>query len=204
MPSPAKSLGIMKPLGGGDPIPLHKEEVTLGRRPTCDVQLDYENVSGKHCILRFAKGVWHVRDLGSTNGTTLNGQKISSEHGLLPDDELGIAGHLFMIDYEPIAPTQVMAANQVLEEEMAEGRRHHSLLELAGLETDTERPSRRNRPERAPTARPARPSVDEADFDDALPRGAEAPLAKASDDDFFNLIKESVVEDPKAKKKGGK
>ena len=104
--SPQKTvLGVMKPVGGGDPVPLTKPEVTIGRRPSCDVQLDFENVSGKHCRLRFVNAVWHVRDLGSTNGTKLNGAALSSEHMVMPDDELGIASHVFTIDYEPGGPT---------------------------------------------------------------------------------------------------
>ena len=134
MNSPRKSLGVMRPLGGGDEIPLKKEELIIGRRPNCDIQLDFENISGKHCLLKFVRGTWHVRDLGSSNGTTVNGQKISSEHGLLSDDELGIAGHFFALDYDAAAPTSLMDANMILEEEMTESPRQHSLMELAGLE----------------------------------------------------------------------
>src|SRR5438874_10947450 len=101
-------LGVLNPVGGGDPIPLVKPELTIGRRPSCDICLDFENVSGKHCVLKFHNQVWHVRDLGSTNGTTVNGAALSSEHSVMPDDELGIAGHLFMIDYEPGAPESVL------------------------------------------------------------------------------------------------
>lgn len=197
MHPPGKALGIMKPLGGGDPITLKKPELTIGRRPTCDIRLDFENVSGKHCQLRFVRGTWHVRDLNSTNGTTKNGQTISSEHDLLPDDELGIAGHLYFIDYEPTAPSQVLEANQVLEGELNEGKRQRSLMELAGLETDYDH--RRDRPERA-AERIGRPSAAESEFDD--PAGdrhtPDVPLPKveANDDDFFRLIQEDVDTSP--------
>src|SRR3954447_5470255 len=116
MLSPRKSLGVMRPLGGGDPIPLKKDELIIGRRHTSDIRLDFHNISGKHAVLKFIRGTWHVRDLGSTNGTTVNGQRISSEHGVLPDDELGIAGHFFSLDYDAAAPTSLMDANQLLEE----------------------------------------------------------------------------------------
>ena len=66
-------LGILQPVGGGDPIPLNKPEIIIGRRPSCDIRLDFENISGKHCLLRLLNGVWNVKDLGSTNGTTVNG-----------------------------------------------------------------------------------------------------------------------------------
>src|SRR3954463_13096593 len=131
MMSPKKDLGVMLPLGGGDPIPLKKEELVIGRRPNCDIRLDFENISGKHAILKFIRGTWHVRDLGSTNGTTVDGLRISSEHGLLPDNELGVAGHFFRLEYDAAAPTSVMDANMMLEEELAESPRLHSLMELA-------------------------------------------------------------------------
>jgi len=79
MSSDPKILGIMNPMGGGDPIPLTKERLLIGRRPTCDIRLDFEKISGKHCELRLVKGVWVVKDLDSTNGTTVNGRRISSE-----------------------------------------------------------------------------------------------------------------------------
>ena len=36
-----KTLGILKPVGGGDPIPLKKAEVIIGRRRSCDINLDF-------------------------------------------------------------------------------------------------------------------------------------------------------------------
>ena len=45
-------LGVLQPVGGGDPIPLIKPEIIVGRRPSCDIRLDFENISGKHCVLR--------------------------------------------------------------------------------------------------------------------------------------------------------
>jgi FHA domain-containing protein len=199
----AKTLGIMKPLGGGDPIPLTKDVIVVGRRPSCELRLPFENISGKHCQLRYDKGIWHVRDLSSTNGTTINGQKIATEHAVMPDDELGIAGHLYMIDYEPVAPTQVMVANQVLEEELVEGRRRHSLMELAGLERGGSEPpsAPRNRPERAPQ-RVARPAASlDPDFDDPLPPDAPLPKPAATDEEFFKMIQEDVKDPTKDRKK---
>jgi len=213
MPSHAKTLGILKPLGGGDPVPLTKEEMVVGRRPTTDVRLDFEKVSGKHCVLRMHRGVWHVRDLNSTNGTTVNGQRLSHEVGILPDDELGIAGFLFHIDYDPVAPSQVAMANQVLEEEISDVRRQHSLMELAGLE-NPDRPSRgKSRPE--PSAAPAarRPDVAPArernaprsthstveEEDGPIVERDHAPKVEATDDDFFKMIQGDIPEDTPGK-----
>ena len=149
MASQGDLLGLMKPLGGGDPVPLRKFEMTIGRRPSNDICLDFENVSGKHCALKYTNQVWYVRDLGSTNGTTLNGIALTSEHVVMPDDELGIAGHIYQIDYEPGAPSSILNKEHVLVyEEITDGRKKHSLMELAGLDTDDDRRTKR------PKARP--------------------------------------------------
>lgn len=203
MISPRKSLGVMRPLGGGDEIPLKKDELIIGRRPTSDIRLDFENVSGKHCMLKFVRGTWHVRDLGSSNGTTVNGQRISSEHGLLPDDELGIAGHLYALDYDAAAPTSIMDANAILEEEMMEAPRQRSLMELAGLESHDaagRRPS--PRPQRAPE-RIVRPTADDASFPEerGLPDRDDTKLVTNSDDDFFKMIQGDVDGDGPPKRK---
>jgi hypothetical protein len=190
MPSDRTPLGIMRPLGGGDPIPLKKEEMTVGRRPTCDIQLDFENVSSKHCILRFHQGVWNVRDLGSTNGTTVNGRKIASEEAVLPADELVIATHPFRIDYEP---SGAIPEGNASDEPSGGSQKHPSLLEMAGIESG-DRPKPPPRQTKQPTAPIARPKAEEADFEDVLPSDFQAPPPKgaADDDDFFKLIEDDV------------
>jgi pSer/pThr/pTyr-binding forkhead associated (FHA) protein len=192
----------MRPLGGGDPIPLKKDELTIGRRPTCDIQLDFENVSSKHCVMRFDQGVWHVRDLGSTNGTTLNGQKVTSEQAVLPTDELVIATHPFRIDYEPSGP---LPEADLGDDRAAGSQKQPSLLELAGFEsggrpkppTPPQAPSPPPPPRQTkqPTTPIARPKATEADFEDVLPQDFQAPPPKtvaADDDDFFKLIEDEV------------
>lgn len=196
MPSDSNLLGILRPMGGGDPIPLKKNEMVVGRRASCDISLDFTNVSGKHCMFRMLNNVWHVRDLGSTNGTTINGSPIMSEHTVMPDDEIGIAGHFFTLDYEPAGPESVLNKHEMLDEDLVENRKRHSLMELAGLDTDNNKPRHRARPARAPE-HIERLSADEADFDDALPehvKSAPPPVIQTDDEDFFKLIQEDVPE----------
>ncbi len=184
-------LGVMHPVGGGDPIPLIKPEILIGRRPTADIRLDFDNISGKHCRLRFVNGLWMVRDLGSTNGTTVNGALLSSEQSIMPDEELGIAGHLFTIDYDPAGPAAFLNSRKDLDNEVVLERQQHSLMDLAGLDTDQ---TQQKRPKRAPLVI-ERLSADEAEFDDALPQHFKAPPKppkKATDDDFFKIIEDDV------------
>jgi predicted component of type VI protein secretion system len=189
-------LGILQPVGGGDPIPLTKPEMIVGRRPSCDIRLDFENISGKHCLLRLINGVWNVKDLGSTNGTTVNGARLTTEQSVMPDEELGVAGHMFTIDYDPAGPEAFLSAHKELDEEVVQERAKHSLMDLAGLDTDQSKP-RTKRPKRAPTVI-ERLSADEAEFDDAVPDHFKAPPKPAkkspSDDDFFKLIEDDVKE----------
>jgi hypothetical protein len=190
-----KVLGILKPVGGGDPIPLMKPEVIVGRRRSCDIYLDFNNISGKHCQLRLINSVWHVRDLGSTNGTSLNGMSLTSEHSVMPDDELSIASHLYTIDYEPGGPESVVHAIEDMADDAA-GRRH-SLLELAGIDTDEDRPRfRRSGPAGTP-AKPDEqaPAAARAPFKEEIPddfQAGSAPAVGGDDDDFLKLIEEDV------------
>jgi pSer/pThr/pTyr-binding forkhead associated (FHA) protein len=189
-PSP-DVLGVMYPVGGGDPIPLTKAEIVIGRRPGTDIRLDFENISGKHCKLRFLNGIWMVRDLGSTNGTTVNGSLLASEQSIMPDEELGIAGHLYTIDYEPAGPEAFLSSHKDLDEEVVLERQRHSLMDLAGLDTDQ---TQAKRPKRAPTVI-ERLSADEAEFDDVVPqhfKTAPKPKKQPTDDDFFKIIEDDV------------
>ena len=193
MSTHSKTLGVLRPLGGGDPVPFTKDALIVGRRPTCDVCLDFENVSGRLCEFRLLNGIWNVKDLGSSNGTTINGQRINSPTGVMPDVEIGIADHLFYLDYEPAGPSSIHDDHGMLDEGISETRKRTSLMEMAGLETD-DKPVRR-RPSRPP-AEIERMSVDEGEFDDPLPEHARKTPSKKDEgpsaDDFFDLIKDDV------------
>jgi len=60
----------------------------LGRSADCDVVLADENVSRHHAEVRPSGGAWIVRDLGSTNGVKVNGQRVKQPQPLRPGDEL--------------------------------------------------------------------------------------------------------------------
>ena len=83
----------------------------------------------------------------------------------MPDEEIGIAGHMFTIEYDPAGPEAFLSSHKELDEEVVQERAKHSLMDLAGLDTDETKPKR---PKRAPTVI-ERLSADEAEFDDAVP-----------------------------------
>jgi pSer/pThr/pTyr-binding forkhead associated (FHA) protein len=80
-------------LGGGPDILVDGALVLLGRDPGCDVRLESCRVSRIHCCLSRDRDEILVRDLGSTNGTMINGRRVESGR-LRAGDELAIA-HLF-------------------------------------------------------------------------------------------------------------
>lgn len=91
-------LGELNPCGGGDSIPLLHEKLLIGRRSSCDICLAKPNVSSHHCELELLNGYWHVRDLGSTNGIKVNGERTLGSP-LMPGDELQVAKSRFRIQY---------------------------------------------------------------------------------------------------------
>jgi len=123
----AESKGELRPIGGGDTIPLLRDRLTLGRRESCDICLRFPNVSGIHAELTFRDGYWFVKDLNSTNGVKVNGRRVIQKV-LLPGDELSVGKRRFTLHYV----LQVGLRN--LEDIMEDDVFSQTLLERAGLE----------------------------------------------------------------------
>ncbi len=84
-------------LDEGPDILLDRAMVVVGRHPSCDTRLDSLRVSRQHCCMSQDKGEVTVRDLGSTNGIRINGQRVE-RGGLRPGDELSIAHIRFRLE----------------------------------------------------------------------------------------------------------
>lgn len=78
------------PMEGGAPIEIAKDLVLVGRKEDCDVRVDHKSISKLHCVLVKTDGLLLLRDLGSTNGTRVNGQRVRRA-ALLPNDQIQIA-----------------------------------------------------------------------------------------------------------------
>jgi hypothetical protein len=77
------------------PIRLDTENfITIGRQAQCDLTLRHEDVSRRHSEIGFEEGRYIVRDLGSTNGTFLNGKEIVGTEPLSPGDRVEIGAQM--------------------------------------------------------------------------------------------------------------
>jgi hypothetical protein len=72
----------------GKRVPVRTGGVTLGRSRQCDVVLEDPNVSRRHAELRPRGGSWVLTDLGSTNGSRVNGRALSGPTVVRPGDEI--------------------------------------------------------------------------------------------------------------------
>lgn len=121
--------GELIPEGGGDPIPMVKPSLLIGRRESCDIVLRFANVSGQHCQLSLEEGYWYVQDMNSQNGTKVNGERVSRKL-LESGDVLTVSKHKYKIYYNP---ADLGATEPPPEENERDAIMGKSLLEKAGL-----------------------------------------------------------------------
>ena len=76
-------------LQNGERITLDTDSLKIGRQASCRVVFNDSNVSREHAQMRRSADGWKLLDLGSTNGTKINGVKITEEQLLVNGDELG-------------------------------------------------------------------------------------------------------------------
>lgn len=89
------------PLDGGPAITLNRDVTLVGRkRDLVDLFIENSSVSKLQCLIVKTDGLLFIRDLGSTNCTKVNGQRVT-RGALLPGDELSFAGARFRVELGP-------------------------------------------------------------------------------------------------------
>jgi len=92
----------------GKRLTLPDRDVIVGRSEECNITLKTEEVSRQHCRLSFADGQLIICDLGSRNGTLVNGKAIDGNVELQDGDELQIGPMRFRVQTEPTEITKAL------------------------------------------------------------------------------------------------
>lgn len=96
------SLVLFKKDGSRKAFSLPSSVTVIGRRSDCDLYIPLMPISRRHCQLNHDKGVLKIRDLGSRNGTYLNGKRISEAVVQAGDYiKVGPLKFVFQIDGQP-------------------------------------------------------------------------------------------------------
>jgi Domain of unknown function (DUF1707)/Inner membrane component of T3SS, cytoplasmic domain len=78
-----------------------RDRFTIGREPACDMTLADESVSRWHASLELCGGGWLLTDLGSTNGTRLNGWRVTGQMPVRPGDMVSFGATTFVLSDRP-------------------------------------------------------------------------------------------------------
>src|SRR5689334_3900342 len=102
--SGVRELQIHTPDGKIRSLPLDRDSFSLGRSSSNELcYADDVGLSRQHLALERAGGAWIVRDLGSKNGTFVNGSRITEPYTIGPNDRIA-AGHLVLEFADKAAP----------------------------------------------------------------------------------------------------
>ena len=117
MPGEPKLLVRLK-LGGEQVVALRGQPIAIGRGVGQDVRLSDRKISSAHALLEPHPGGYRIRDLGSTNGTYVNGRKVGEPRAVRRSDRIYVGDYILMLegDDEAIAPVQrseiIVAGNE--------------------------------------------------------------------------------------------
>lgn len=83
-------------------FPIKKDNTVIGRREDCDLRIAIEAVSRKHCRIAVAGDSVIIEDLGSSNGTFVNGSKVKRTEVSAGDTiQVGPVAFVVQVDGEP-------------------------------------------------------------------------------------------------------
>ena len=94
---------LIEPASGPEPareISLTGEEFLIGRGADCNLRLAVSAISRHHCMIRLHGHEATLMDLGSANGTFLNGQRVRSPMPLHTGDEIKLGAYRFLVDLD--------------------------------------------------------------------------------------------------------
>ncbi|HEU5116658.1 MAG TPA: FHA domain-containing protein [Isosphaeraceae bacterium] len=183
-------LVVIKGRSNSQTLKVSPEGVTtVGRQDGCQIRISSSQVSRKHCEIFEKKGLLLVKDLGSSNGTFVNGKKIDGQQVLEPGNMLTVGAITFRIERTdvpgsaPAAPARKPSDTAVAEAVGVDDSGGEDDLEIDfEVEDETLHDSAPEADElatRAPAASPASRPTDDEDLIE-IEEEDEAPATSAS------------------------
>lgn len=160
----------------GQVIPLNRKKFLIGREADCQLRPNSELVSRHHCIFTVDDFSVRVRDLGSTNGTLVNGERIRKEVVLHPGDHVTVGSLEFEIAVSKVSDVSDTTGklSAVSEETVVAGA--DTLTEIPTESPNTEMPAGAPETELAPDAeKPADSPAPQPEIQPAAEQTATAP-----------------------------
>lgn len=96
-----------------DKFLLGQGQVTIGRSPECDIKIDNPAISRKHATLQSREDGYLLTDLGSANGTFLNGEKVDQPVTVKPGDVINLAKFELRFQSDPRSEVEKMIGADV-------------------------------------------------------------------------------------------
>ena len=84
-------------------------KLTVGREGHNDVVISDVRCSREHCVFRKLNDHWYVDDLGSSNDTFVNGNRVERTQKLRPDDRITVASQKLMYAATVVDPQEIIA-----------------------------------------------------------------------------------------------
>ncbi len=113
---PSRMKAELVPENGDPPIPIVRDISVVGRREYCDIRIDHSTISKRHCVIVRTAGLLILRDLATTNGTKVKGQRVRWA-ALLPGDKVTIGGYKLQVFLGPDdvpSPSEMRARNPLV------------------------------------------------------------------------------------------
>lgn len=114
------SLTVLAGPGTGCSFVLSKAQLVLGRDPAVDIAINDPGMSRRHATLRCEGSVVRIVDLGSTNGTFVNGMRLHSAHKLRHGDRLHVGQHT-VLGFALQDPLELEASQRLYERSVRDG-----------------------------------------------------------------------------------
>jgi pSer/pThr/pTyr-binding forkhead associated (FHA) protein len=92
-------LKVLRGASAGKEVAISAPRFFIGRSEECQLRVNSDAISRRHCAITLEQGEVRIRDLGSRNGTYVNGTRIDGEHRIQMGDQLRVGPLEFLVTF---------------------------------------------------------------------------------------------------------